>query len=353
MEYVQKDNITFIPISNLWNRCCYHVAVTHLLHTSPTLNRLIQNVDLNGYHAILKPLQIYSQVTPENRVEKHAEMKAAYDEIYSKYADEAVINGYSPHLLLWSYMLPVIWKLFPDHFESIFEELGLDLIYLSETSFVHKAAIETSPFLKSEYRREALDLAMEFSSKWMGRDLKMGIPSGLILEVYPNKHNNDGAHALFILKADRFYIFDDDFTIDALKRYVDLRSDNIHKLIIRSRSGSDVARELQSIWGNVMSRFVNNRFEISKGDLMKTVCKAITESNRHVSIVYPVGKEAMNVEPKICGGGEEPVKTYKKPFIITLTLAILLFVILIIEIVYTLSKRKHESYDLPCPCRRS
>ena len=61
MNFVESNGIRFIAIKNLENRCCYHVAVLQLFHTSKTFNHLIQTANIPiEYEVMLGPFKEYS-----------------------------------------------------------------------------------------------------------------------------------------------------------------------------------------------------------------------------------------------------------------------------------------------------
>lgn len=361
MNYVKTADNFFIPINNLRNSCCYHVALVQLLHTSKTFNKLISIANITDpfYRMMLMPSIIYTRVNESNYKAMYKEMKSAYNELYDKIVGDEAKDGYSPHFLELNYILPIIYDLFPNDFEAILNEIGVDNIYLLQTEVQADNVLDMYPFTKSEYteRMRGLNTKMiewghahpNFSKNQKRSDVK-----GYILEVYPNAHSVDGGHALFLLRdRNTYYIFDDDSTIDFFERYVKNRSSNIAKICIHT---SDEISPMQQLWGGeVLTRRVNNRWElVNRNDEAKVIASAFINLRAHDDELLQGGnmgseETAAQAAPATSQGTvldtaacEQKLKIYKIILIITI-------VILVVDIAVGIYRAvKRERFDCPC-----
>ena len=332
MNYVDSDGIRFIAIKNLENRCCYHVAVLQLFHSSKTFNKLMQTAVIpKEYEIMLSPFKEYSIIddTTYSRVNK------AYTNLLSIMSDN-VKNGYSSHLLMYYYILPLLNKLYPDQFESIANEVRADPIHFNVTENKSLDVYTISPFLRDDnesYRSMHRDMC----ERYLRNEIKLEAKNliGTIIEIYPSEHTVDGGHALFLLKSDkRYYVFDDNTTIDFLERYVNNRNNNIAKLCIYTNDNVAI-EEIQQLWGsNAMTARVNNRWEITHNvdKVVVPLYRFLLVSNKEMSLV----------------GGSDEHRDYKKPFIISIICSAILLVILIIEMIIVLHRRQ----KFQCPCKK-
>ena len=328
MNYVISNGIKFVAIENLENRCCYHVAVLQLLHTSKTFNSIMSSTSIpKEFEVMMKPFKEYAIVneTTQQRV------RDAYKEL-AKIMNDDVKHGYSSHLFMYYYLLPLINKLFPNKFETICNEVRADPIFFNEPKDKSSMVYRAYPFLKDNSVYE--EMHDEMINRYMKGELDIRQDSliGAIIEIFPSAHTVDGGHALFLLKDGRtYYVFDDNTTIDLLERYIRNRNNNIAKLCIYSNDKASI-KEIQQLWGsNAMTARVNNRWEITENveDVVVPLYRFLHVGNM----------------PELTGGADE--KDYKKPFIISLICLIILTIIVIIEVIIVLRKRQQRY----CPCK--
>lgn len=262
MNYVEAYDTVFIPINNTLNSFCYHLTVVQQLHMSPTFNKLIHDyISGNVYiDTMLEPFKIYSDVNVSNRMEIHKRMRESYSKLINTVISEHGKNGYSPFILLYFYILPIVYRCFPDQFKQICIEASIDPIFLKSPDVGTEYQISTSPLIKNEFIDEQKQMTKELTNAHI--TFEKGPFKGCILEVYPDKHSFDGGHALFLLKnKDIYYVFDDDTTLDLFKDYVNNRNDNVNRICIRGIDDA-TSDEIQQLWGgDILKHRVNNRYE--------------------------------------------------------------------------------------------
>lgn len=401
MERVIADGITYIPIDNLKNSLCYHVAVVHLLHTSATLNQLLLESNSNQggtvselFRILLRPNVIYAQTNEKNYKEKYNEIKDAYQAMTAVMSNNAM-NGYSSFYLLYFYYLPILYRRFPEHFIAICEELSIDSTFF-KTPFVNYAdVLRHRPFLKEEYTElfESLNRDLHHANIAIERrPLK-----GAILEIYPNAHSVDGGHAIFLLRTKKityqeteeseddngyffkatsittespenvYYIFDDATTIDLFQRYLENRDGFIAKICVHT-TDEEAMSELQTLWGKAsLTKRANNRFELTaestehKNDIAKIASSFIQVSNNNTRITGGTNHELLCNRNRYLKGGDmettvpitQPPATSKKPINVWMVATAILIVILIIDIIFGLTHGCYkQSFIERCPCKR-
>ena len=111
MNYVEAYNTLFIPINNTLNSFCYHLTVVQQLHTSETFNNLMQtyNSDNKYIDMMLLPFKTYSTINKDNYKDIYKQIKQDYETMINSVISEYGKNGYSPFIVLYFYVLPIIY----------------------------------------------------------------------------------------------------------------------------------------------------------------------------------------------------------------------------------------------------
>lgn len=399
MERVITDGITFIPIDNLKNSLCYHVAVVHLLHTSKTLNELLlemsrepnrinEGIPTQLFRILLMPNIVYAQTNESNYKEKYVEMKEAYNVMYNQVMAGYAKHGYSSFYLLYFYYLPLLYRRFPEHFLKICEELTIDDTFFKTPFVTYADVLDNRPFLKKEYTSLFKSLNEELQS--MNLHVERKPLKGAILEVYPNADSAEGGHAIFLLRAKKisyeketentysytsisssqstYYIFDDATTIDLFQRYLENRNGFVAKICIHT-TDENAVKELQSLWGkNVLSKRVNNRYELladtpSKKDDAALIASSFVQVAKNdekmkstTSIAGGSNQKLLYNRNRYLKGGEE--MSSPQPYAqmnIWKIATFILMVVLVIDIVFGLThgcyKQKFGTSS-KCPCHK-
>lgn len=328
MNYIEAYDTVFIPINNNINSFCYHLTVVQQMHLSKTFNQLISNYTSGNIYidSMLMPFKTYAKITKENYHDIYKQMKIDYEKMIKSVIGENGKNGYSPFILLYFYILPIVYHCFPSQFKQICIETSIDPVFLRNPDVSVENQLENYSLIKSDYIKLQEEMTRKMNSDHI-EFIKSEFRGG-ILEVYPNSHSYDGGHALFILKnKGSYYILDDDTTIDYFNQYVNNRKGFIHKICIRGID-DQVANDLQSLWGgNIMTKCVNNRYEIICKDSdqpIKQICKSILK----IKYIEP---EPLNI---IMTGGN----TDDKPIFIILIISfvVIVIVIVIVSIITTI-----------------
>ena len=80
MNYIENYGTVFIPINNIMNSFCFHVAVLQRFHTSRVFNRLISNFHSNNKYIdlMMKPFAEYSKINKQNINQVYENIKNSY-----------------------------------------------------------------------------------------------------------------------------------------------------------------------------------------------------------------------------------------------------------------------------------
>lgn len=372
-ENSNGDSNIFIPIKNRNNNTCYHVALLQLFHTSKTFNKLIQTLkfmndsndeDTYVYKLMLQPFYVYSKINESNIDETYLNISKAYDEMF-RIIHENCRNGYSSHIVEYFYILPILNELFPRDVEKIMNEINVDPIHLNIPELKIRYVIKNSPFVVEKYQDLFIDLTRKLVSRFINGEFRITNHElvGAIVEIFPNINSVDGGHAVFILKnIDKYFIFDDDTTLDMFENYVKNRNNNIHKIYIYSNDTNSI-HEIQKLWGrDILTRRVNNRYEFinnsqNKSEEINEISKSFISIHQNSNFnTIQMNKDSVNEiekpsSPIEITGGESTPKSFKIPFIIFLVSTIILVIILVIESILVIRNRFTEKYK--CPCRKS
>lgn len=201
-----------IPIKNINDKLCSHIAAIQILHSSPTLNNELEclNYDSDNIMVMLmRQLKLYSdELLPRNLIW-----------FYNTYIKQT--DGYSTTNILYYYFLPCIYNLFgPDIFLMVFHELGLNHKYISKDPEVYnKITTEYLIYSFKEAYEEMLHDAPTHTNKYC--------PC-----TFMNTYNNT-KHTVTLIKSDTYYIIDDKiYTLDTYK-YKKLKIYNIpHNMLL-------------------------------------------------------------------------------------------------------------------------
>lgn len=344
MEYVVDNGIVYIPIKNLRNCYCYHIAVVQLLHTSPTLGSCLRVTGDRYADMMLGPLLTYNQINIKNKDQVFEAMIKAYEML-----DRHVkVHGYWSYVLLYDYIMPIIHHFWTDQFPQICSELNIDQFHLRQPPISVKAVMRSNPFVEwrpciDEWYREMFEDPFDYRPA--------GFKGGII-EVMPDANSSDGGHGLFILKTqDKFIVFDDATVVDLFEHYVHERSGFISRIAIQNIDAENASR-LQSLWGdNVLTRRVNNRWEAeSSSTKMKLIPTAFMLLRQQGSLM---SNQMSGGEPQVNLNAPAPnpeVKKWKTIAIVFISLFVVSIIGIVIEIIVTLKKR--QGYKCPCKNRR-
>ena len=297
---------------------------------------------------MMKPFAEYSKINNQNINQVYENIKNSYSELIDEIIDEDGKHGFSPFILTYIYILPIIYEIFPSDFSKICSEVGIDKTFLNSPAVSINNILETSPFIKPEFRKLQLNLVEKLDHDFVHGKFNINNSNfkSSVLEIYPNKNSFDGGHAIFILKDENkdhlYYVFDDDTTIDLFKNYVNNRNNFIYKICIREID-EDSIQDLQSLWGSkILTRRVNNRWEFINnnhpGEDMKNISNSfisVHESNENLS----GGFEETLDEPI----EDKPLE--KNIFSFIILFIILVVLIIIVILIITFKKPKLNNFQ--------
>lgn len=335
-DYIIDDSGNlFIAINNKHNKFCYHVVVLQYLHSSKTLNNCLNKLTSNNgvlIDNIILPLKTYAKININNYKDIFTQLQHDYDEFIDIVVDDYAKNGYYPEILIFQVMMPVIYKLFPREFESICRELHIKKMRFTTMTYKIRELINKSPFVKRQYRNELymLNINLINNIDKINFDYNYKFKCG-ILEVFPHVYDCHDGHALFIIKTDNYYIFDDSNFITNFSGYMKDREFSIRKISIRNIDDESFY-ELSKLWGkNILHKKINDRYELinenGEHEDIKTVEK---------NILILSNKNQM--DNKIEGGAIKKINYW-------MIISVFLILILIIESIFAVIKYKNNKSD--------
>lgn len=336
MNYVEAYNTLFIPINNTLNSFCYHLTVVQQLHTSETFNNLMQTYNSGNKYIdmMLLPFKTYATINKDSYKDIYKQIKQDYETMINSVISEYGKNGYSPFIVLYFYILPIIYHCFKNEFKQICIEASIDPTFLRNPDVAIENQIETAPLVKKEFIDFQKTMTEEMNAAKVEFD--KGQFRGGILEVYPNEYSYDGGHALFILRnQDKYYIFDDDTTIDLFRDYLMNRTGFVHRICIRGID-DNIAHDLEKLWGsNVVSKRVNNRYEF--------VSRKKNELNGADKDIIILRQSPLLIE---MNGGYKDDQKHLSKLALILSIIILIISIIVVVIIVIVNKRSNENENL-------
>lgn len=188
---------------------------------------------------IIKPIYLYAAYEGKDDDEElslYTKMKEYYVYFVDKYVSNVGRKGYFPMNVLVYSFLPVVYKLFPNEFESILSELHMDRIDFNDIEYVVKSIIcdPKQAFLKQEFVQKQYELYTKMMSEGVPKKIQKKHFVSAILEIFPNK-DKTGGHAITLLKGidDHFYVIDDQNAISRLEEYYTLRESRLYSISIK------------------------------------------------------------------------------------------------------------------------
>ena len=238
------NNTLHIALFNYENSFCHHIAVLQRLHSSPTLNKLLnkyENIhDISNDSYIIDmiyPVHLYAKYkgNDDEELQLYTNMKKYYSYFVQKYVSSVGMNGYLPLNVLVYIFMPVIYNIFPNDFQTIISELHMDKIDFNTIEYVVKDIIlnESNAFFKNEFTQKQYDLYKVMIKELPNKFIKKQFVSA-VLEVFPNK-DKTGGHAITLIKSidNSFYIIDDQNSISKLEDYYTLRKSRLYSISVR------------------------------------------------------------------------------------------------------------------------
>lgn len=353
MDYIKdKDGNLFIAINNKNNKFCYHIVVVQYLHSSKTLNECLRKFTRTNSELInnvIWPSYTYSKIDESNYKEIYKQLQHVYDLMVDNIVDDFAKDGYYPEVLMFQVILPVIYHLYPNKFENICRELHIKKLRFTTMSYKIDELINKSPFVKSEFRKELYNLNMDMINNLSKINLENNYDfKCAILEVFPHIYDCDDGHALFILKTDNYYIFDDSNFISSFNEYVKDREFHIHKLTVRNIDEKTI-NDLSKLWGkDILHKKINDRYELINEYEKHTKDMNMIGSN----IIILSNKNKMETVSDVITGGD--VETTKKSISWWMIVSIVLIVVLIIESIFAvlnyLDEKEPQSFKVKPKC---
>ena len=249
------NNTKHIALFNYDNSMCYHISVLQRLHSSPTLNKECLKLKLNEQlvdkrnicEVLMLPIKIYSEIDDSNESLIYTRIKEYFNWFVPNYVSNCGRHGYAPNALFIYFILPVIYKYFPDKFKNIIEELHVNKINFNNIDYVCSDVIlnEKNTFLKNDNDRKIILECYKTMIENIPSKIDRCCFVSAILEIFPNK-DKTGGHAVTLIKGrsnieiqnsidsfENFYIIDDQNSISKLSDYYNLRKEKLYEISIR------------------------------------------------------------------------------------------------------------------------
>jgi len=243
MNYiVSKNNTIHIPLNNNKNVICYMIVTLQKLHCSPTLNTLLQIINMNSLdnlsRILLEPLIIYSKINIDNLDETYKQLSDYLNNMYNNYVSENMVNGYTQNIMLLGYYLPLINHHFKYSFQNIINEIFLlPTEFSSSNQDIREHLIgEDTRFFKSlelgEQMLKYYDKMFDDRSKIIKSDENYEMVCEP-LEIY-TLDNNKGGHVVVLMKTNenKLYVIDDQIHLTEFIDYYKLYIDKLIKLVL-------------------------------------------------------------------------------------------------------------------------
>ena len=243
-----------IALYNYDNSFCFHISDLQRLHCSPTLNKSLSQLKLNENvinksditEILLLPLKIYSELDDSNELMIYSRIKDYFNWFVPNFVSPSARHGYDPTRLMIYFLLPVVYKYFPDKFKTIIEEIHVDKINFNNIDYVAEDVIlkDENTFIQAENdRKKMVELYKNMIENLPPKYERKSFVAS-VLEVYPNK-DRTGGHAITLIKGisdldmkrgiDKvdFYIIDDQNSISKLYDYYNNRKERLYEISIR------------------------------------------------------------------------------------------------------------------------
>ena len=262
ISYVKTSyGVKHIAIHNYDNSFCHHIAVLQRLHSSPLLNERLSELSLDTstvnksdiFEVLLLPLVIYSRLSEDNDVEIYAKLKDYFTWFVPEYVTAYGRHGYNPYLLMNYFILPVVYKYFPDLFDKILEELSLDIVNINKVATTSKFDINSEQsFIADKHYRMSLSDVYTKMVESLPKVTNRTTFVSAIMEVYPDREKQNG-HAVTLIKGrsdidirdgvdvEDYYVIDDQNAISRLSDYYNERKERIHEISIKDIDGMNIA----------------------------------------------------------------------------------------------------------------
>ena len=118
-----RDKIVYKPLYNYYSSFCYYISAIHRLHSSPTLNKLIQEEKHN-----LSPIATQLLYLLIN-YDECASTKPCqeFTNVIRKVMTSKLKHGGDPQGIITTLFIPLLHQSFPEHTIQILKEINLPL----------------------------------------------------------------------------------------------------------------------------------------------------------------------------------------------------------------------------------
>lgn len=230
-EVKDRDDIIYKPIHNYFNHFCYFITCIQRLHSSSTLNKLVQTNVLNDFKQecenILYLLRHYDKANDED---------PKYKDIIQTFFHQSTKSGGCPQTTLTQLFIPVIYQLYgKDRTLKVMQEINLqfkhfrntveekEFIYTTNTKFNKQLYLNYQQLLKEE---EYIPLSQ----------FKVGTLCLFFKSVYNrNTADENAGHAITIVQDcnHHFFVIDDSHAIVPFDKYVEYIYDTMYEIELK------------------------------------------------------------------------------------------------------------------------
>lgn len=248
-----RDKIVYKPLYNYYSSFCYYISAIHRLHSSPTLNKLIQEEKHN-----LSPIATQLLYLLVN-YDECASTKPCqeFTNVIKKVMTSKLKHGGDPQGIITTLFIPLLHQSFPEHTIQILKEINLPLKHfnnnLDKTDFDYTVDKSFNDSLYDTYQ-EILKLFDEFGLQTESlrlRKFKIATLSIFFSDIYSRASTNSG-HAVTLVQDEKndFYIIDDAHVVLPVKTYLSYIKNSIYEMEVRDMDDETIKHFIEVLGPN-------------------------------------------------------------------------------------------------------
>ena len=380
LGYVRSLNGTYhINLKNWGNTICYAIASFQKLHSSPTLNNLLNSEFTTSSpentfeYILLRILSEYAKVEqifnqrgnnfPESdTLINHPDIDEALAPIVHELTNllqklsvdfiNCNAEGYSPQYFLRYYAFPILFQTFPQQFDKIISEIIVDEVFLSTSLYGYKDEfIGNGGYLQSQHQEQAMKKYQSFIKQHtaplvQNPNQKTAI---CIAEVWANATKERGGHAIAIAQSSNgnFYVIDDTECILPFEKYYELKMKTIYEIKFRDvdeRFTETLASKTSmKYWSSIRAKTMDNHDKFQKviinGRAYYEIKPKYKEEHERETKSLNANVSARNSNSIITGGHEHYNASQYEPRlslsdILTMTMHVVTVVIILLLLIW-------------------
>ena len=282
-----RDKIVYKPLYNYYSSFCYYISAIHRLHSSPTLNKLIQEEKHN-----LSPIATQLLYLLVN-YDECASTKPCqeFTNVIRKVMTSKLKHGGDPQGIITTLFIPLLHQSFPEHTIQILKEINLPLKHfnnnLDKTDFDYTVDKSFNDSLYDTYQ-EILKLNCDFGLQ----KFKIATLSIFFSDIYSRASTNSG-HAVTLVQDEKndFYVIDDAHVVLPVKTYLSYIKNSIYEMEIRDMDDNSIKHLIEVLGPNYK---VDRRIYRIKIKPVMSMCGGNGKSFNGGKLNFATNKNEMN-----------------------------------------------------------